>query len=81
MCVDMGGGSHFREKGVHRVFMKRGVHRGFTKSWDHVNPVNPLATRVIVTVLQIVLLLNICANITIASIFNIYLKLIRHIFK
>ena len=36
MCVDMGGGgSHFRERWVHRGFMKRGVNRGFTKRGVH----------------------------------------------
>ena len=29
MCVDMGGGgSHFRERGVHRGFTKRGLTQG-----------------------------------------------------
>ena len=40
MCVDMGGGSHFRERVVHRGFTKM----EFTKRGVHVNPVNPLAT-------------------------------------
>ena len=45
MCVDMGGGSHFRERGVHRGFTKRGFTGGFTKRGVHVNPVDPpLAT-------------------------------------
>ena len=34
MCVDMGG-SNFRERWVHRFFLKMGVHRGFTKRGVH----------------------------------------------
>ena len=38
MCVDMGGGgSHFRERGVHRGFTIRGFTRGSRKGGVHVN--------------------------------------------